>query len=43
MEPRFDLKTNELGAKFSKRFGSASLAILESTLPKATQDLVSSA
>jgi AhpD family alkylhydroperoxidase len=40
MEPRIDLMTNELGAKFSKRFGDASLAVMQSTLPKATQDLV---
>jgi AhpD family alkylhydroperoxidase len=40
MEPRFDLMTNELGAKFSKRFGNASLVIVQSTLPKATQELV---
>ncbi|MEV5650486.1 carboxymuconolactone decarboxylase family protein [Nocardia sp. NPDC052254] len=40
MEPRFALFTNELGAKFAKRFGNASLVISQSTLPKATQDLV---
>jgi AhpD family alkylhydroperoxidase len=40
MEPRIDLMTNELGAKFSKRFGDTSLIIIQSTLPKPTQDLV---
>ncbi|MEV6217489.1 carboxymuconolactone decarboxylase family protein [Nocardia sp. NPDC051833] len=40
MEPRFTLVDNEIGARFAKRFGNASLAILQSTLPKTTQDLV---
>jgi AhpD family alkylhydroperoxidase len=40
MEPRIDLMTNELGAKFCRRFADASLVIIQSTLPKATQDLV---
>ena len=40
MEPRFDLMSNEIGAKFSKRFANASLVIVQSTLPKATQELV---
>ncbi|MGW4773342.1 carboxymuconolactone decarboxylase family protein [Nocardia sp. NPDC004278] len=40
MEPRINLSANEIGAKFLKRFGNASLAILESTLPKVTQDLM---
>ncbi|WP_433734614.1 carboxymuconolactone decarboxylase family protein [Nocardia sp. CA-129566] len=40
MEPRFNLNTNELGAKFAKRFGNASMVIVQSTLPKATQDLM---
>ncbi|MET9215088.1 MULTISPECIES: carboxymuconolactone decarboxylase family protein [unclassified Nocardia] len=40
MEPRFTLVDNEIGAKFAKRFGNASLVILQSTLPKTTQDLV---
>ena len=40
MEPRFNMVDNELGAKFSKRFGNASLVIVQSTLPKATQELV---
>ncbi len=41
MEPRIDLFSNELGTKFAKRFANASLVIVQSTLPKATQELVS--
>ncbi|WP_405162915.1 carboxymuconolactone decarboxylase family protein [Nocardia sp. NBC_01499] len=41
MEPRLDLFTNEIGAKFGKRFANASLVIGQSSLPKATQELVS--
>ncbi|GAB2697725.1 carboxymuconolactone decarboxylase family protein [Nocardia thraciensis] len=40
MEPRINLMDNEIGAKFAKRFGNASLAIMQSSLPKVTQDLV---
>ncbi|UGT56027.1 carboxymuconolactone decarboxylase family protein [Nocardia asteroides] len=40
MEPRFTLVDNEIGAKYAKRFGNASLVVLQSGLPKATQDLV---
>ncbi|ADI09897.1 hypothetical protein SBI_06777 [Streptomyces bingchenggensis BCW-1] len=40
MEPRFDLMANELGAKISKRFYNVSLAIQQSSLPQATQELV---
>ncbi|NUU24030.1 MAG: carboxymuconolactone decarboxylase family protein [Streptomycetaceae bacterium] len=40
MGPRFDLMSNELGAKIGKRFYNVSLAIEQSTLPKATQNLV---
>ena len=40
MEPRFDLFTNEISAKFAKRFANASMVIDQSPLPKATQDLV---
>ncbi|MEU7872494.1 carboxymuconolactone decarboxylase family protein [Dactylosporangium sp. NPDC049140] len=40
MEPRFDLMTNELGAKIGKRFSNVSLAILQSPLPRDVQDLV---
>jgi AhpD family alkylhydroperoxidase len=41
MEPRLDLFTNEIGGKFAKRFANAGLVINQSTLPKATQELVS--
>ncbi len=41
MEPRFTLTANEIGAKFAKRFGTASLAIVQSPLDKVTQELVS--
>jgi AhpD family alkylhydroperoxidase len=41
MEPRIDLMTNEIGAKISKRIYNVSLAIEQSPLPKATQELVS--
>ena len=40
MEPRIDMFTNEIGAKFSKRFASASLVIAQSPLPKSTQELM---
>ncbi|WP_242900709.1 carboxymuconolactone decarboxylase family protein [Actinomadura terrae] len=40
MEPRIDLLANELGAKISKRIYNVSLAIQQSPLPRATQDLV---
>lgn len=41
MDARFDLFTNELAAKFGKRFANAGLLIHDSTLPKSTQELVS--
>jgi AhpD family alkylhydroperoxidase len=41
MEPRIDLFTNELGAKFAKRFANAAMVIDQSPLPKSTQELVS--
>jgi len=41
MEPRIDLFTNAIGLKFAKRFANAGLVIEQSTLPKATQELVS--
>ncbi|MEU4344208.1 carboxymuconolactone decarboxylase family protein [Nocardia sp. NPDC023852] len=41
MEPRFNLLTNELGTKISKRFANFSQVIAQSTLPKSTQELVS--
>ncbi|HUR07015.1 MAG TPA: carboxymuconolactone decarboxylase family protein [Nonomuraea sp.] len=40
MESRMNLSANELGAKIGKRFYNVSLAIEQSTLPKATQNLV---
>jgi AhpD family alkylhydroperoxidase len=40
MEPRFNLLTNELGAKIAKRIYNVALAIQQSPLPQATQDLV---
>ena len=40
MEPRFDMFGNELGAKFAKRFGNASMVIANSPLPKSTQELM---
>jgi AhpD family alkylhydroperoxidase len=40
MEPRFDLMTNELGAKIAKRVYNVAMLIEKSPLPKATQDLV---
>ena len=40
MEPRIDLMTNEVGAELNKRFYNVSLAIVQSSLTKATQDLV---
>ena len=33
MEPRFNLLTNEIGAKFSKRFANVGLVVADSTLP----------
>jgi AhpD family alkylhydroperoxidase len=41
MDARFDLMTNEVSAKFAKRFANAALAIHQSSLPSATQELVS--
>jgi AhpD family alkylhydroperoxidase len=41
MEPRIDLFANEIAARFAKRFANASLVISQSSLPKATQELVS--
>jgi AhpD family alkylhydroperoxidase len=39
-ESRFDMFSNELGARFGKRFASASMVIAQSTLPRSTQELV---
>jgi AhpD family alkylhydroperoxidase len=41
MEPRIDFMANEVGARISKRIYNVSLVIAESSLPKATQELVS--
>lgn len=41
MDARLNMFENEIGAKFAKRFANASLVIERSSLPKATQDLVS--
>ncbi|MCP2259225.1 alkylhydroperoxidase AhpD family core domain-containing protein [Streptoalloteichus tenebrarius] len=40
MEPRIDLFAQETSAKFGKRFANAGLVIEQSTLPRATQELV---
>jgi AhpD family alkylhydroperoxidase len=40
MEPRFDLLSNPLGGKIAKRIYSVALAIVDSPLPTATQNLV---
>jgi AhpD family alkylhydroperoxidase len=40
MESRFDMFSNELGAQFSKRFTGTSQVIAQSSLPKATQELM---
>ncbi|WP_214414241.1 carboxymuconolactone decarboxylase family protein [Sphaerisporangium fuscum] len=40
MEPRFDLMANQLGAKIAKRMYNVALAIVQSSLPEATQNLV---
>lgn len=41
MEPRFDLYTNELGAKIGRRFAATSAAIVQSSLPKSLVEFVS--
>jgi AhpD family alkylhydroperoxidase len=41
MDARLNLFDNELAAKFGKRFANAALVIQQSTLPRATQELVS--
>ncbi|WP_431957640.1 carboxymuconolactone decarboxylase family protein [Nocardia lijiangensis] len=40
MEARFDYYGTEIGAKFTKRIGNAGLVVDQSTLPRATQELV---
>src|SRR5512142_1252661 len=39
-QSRFDMLGNELGARFGKRFASASMVLAQSTLPRSTQELV---
>ncbi len=41
MDPRFNMMDNELAAKFGKRFANSAMVIDQSSLPKATQELVS--
>jgi AhpD family alkylhydroperoxidase len=41
MDARFNLFDNEFAARFTKRFAGAGLVLSESSLPKATQELVS--
>ncbi|MEC3918327.1 carboxymuconolactone decarboxylase family protein [Nocardia sp. CDC160] len=41
MEPRMDLFANEFGAKFAKRMANVGMLIMQSELPKSTQELVS--
>ena len=41
MQSRFNMLENQLAAKFARRFANASLVIQQSTLPRATQELVS--
>ena len=41
MDARFNMLDNELAAKFGQRFANTSLVIDQSSLPKATQELVS--
>jgi AhpD family alkylhydroperoxidase len=41
MDARINMMDNELAAKFTKRFIGASLVLDQSSLPKATQELVS--
>jgi AhpD family alkylhydroperoxidase len=41
MDARFNMLGNEIAMKFGKRFANAGLVIHQSSLPKATQELVS--
>src|SRR5690242_19020409 len=41
MQPRLDMFSNEIGAKFAKRFANTSLVIQDSPLADSTQELVS--
>ena len=40
MGPRFSMFDNEIGARFSKRFASASMVLAQSSLPMSVQELV---
>ncbi|SDS86577.1 carboxymuconolactone decarboxylase family protein [Actinopolymorpha singaporensis] len=40
-EPRLNLFENEIGARFAKRFANAGMVVMQSSLPHATQELVS--
>jgi AhpD family alkylhydroperoxidase len=40
MEPRLNMLETEFGAKFGKRFANVGLMVDQSSLPKATQELV---
>lgn len=40
MEPRIDIFATDIGAKFAKRFTNMAMVLGQSTLPKATQELV---
>jgi AhpD family alkylhydroperoxidase len=40
MDTRINLFTNELAAKFGKRFANAAMVLAESSLPRSTQELV---
>ncbi len=41
MDARFDMFSNEIAAKFAKRFANAALVVHESPLPRSIQELVS--
>ena len=41
MDARLNMFDNEIAAKFGKRFANTSMVIVQSSLPKATQELVS--
>ena len=40
METRFNMFENEIGVKFSKRFANTSMVVMQSLLPRSTQELV---
>ena len=41
MDTRFDMFSNEIAAKFAKRFANAALVVHQSPLPRSIQELVS--